>query len=974
MRAWIHTLSVLLVAGTLHAQTTPTGSLSGRVVDDQNLALPGVAVSATSTGLQGARGTVTSSNGDFILPFLPPGEYELRFELGGFATLERTEVVRTGETTHVSARLRIQSLAESVTVQATPSSDFGTGAQVSTRYQSDFVERLPLDRSVVGAAQLAPGVQASGPGGNVMVNGAMSFESLYVVDGVVVNENLRGQAMTLFVEDALQETTIKTGSVSAEYGRFQGGVVEALTKSGGNELHGSYRLTVDNDDWTALTPYKNDSRTDKLLPTHEATLGGPFVKDKLWFFGAARLARRETSNATSITAVSFPVVRDQKRYEGKLSLALDPRHTLKGAYTRIEDSEEGNFFPPIMDTASLVNRETPQDLLSANYTGILSPQFFVEGQYSRRRFSFVGSGSRFTDPVKGTLMLDQSRGNARFWSPTFCGVCDDEERDNQNLIAKGSYFVSTRSLGSHHLVAGVDVFDDKRFSNNHQSGSDYRVFATSAIVQGQDIFPVFDSRTIIQWNPIPVSSKGNRFRTVSAFFNDVWTLDRRFTFNLGVRYDKNDGIDQSGATVVKDAAFSPRLSASFDPRGDGNFTVNAAFGRYVAGISNAAGGSASSAGNPASYQYDYLGPQVNAGNPASPLRTDQALEVLWAWFDANGGTDRATRGAPVVPGLNTRMSETLVSPNSLEYVLGFTRRFGTRASLRVDGVYRSYGDFYATRVDRGTGQVTDPFGRRFDVRVQQNTDDVERSYKGLNAQAQLRAGSRVNLGANYTLGSLRGNFEGENGPSGPQPAAIVTYPEYFDPAWGFPVGGMLGDVRHKARGWLIWDSPVPGALGRLSLAALQFFGSGTPYGAVGPVDTRPFVANPGYATPPASVNYFFTARDAYRTRSMLRSDLALNWSRRIGVKNAELFFRGTVLNVFNRQELTNFFDTCGTGGCINTTVLTNANTASLARFDPFTQTPVEGVHWRKGPAFGQALSRFAYQTPRTFQFSAGVRF
>jgi hypothetical protein len=93
------------------------------------------------------------------------------------------------------------------------------------------------------------------------------------------------------------------------------------------------------------------------------------------------------------------------------------------------------------------------------------------------------------------------------------------------------------------------------------------------------------------------------------------------------------------------------------------------------------------------------------------------------------------------------------------------------------------------------------------------------------------------------------------------------------------------------------------------------------------------------------------------------------------VRRAELFFRGTVFNVFNRDKVTNFFDGgCGTGGCIDTTIQTNSSLSSLTRFNPFTETPVEGTHWKKGDSFGQPTSRFAYQTPRTFGFSFGVRF
>jgi hypothetical protein len=164
-------------------------------------------------------------------------------------------------------------------------------------------------------------------------------------------------------------------------------------------------------------------------------------------------------------------------------------------------------------------------------------------------------------------------------------------------------------------------------------------------------------------------------------------------------------------------------------------------------------------------------------------------------------------------------------------------------------------------------------------------------------------------------------------------------------------------------------------MGHVDLGALYFFSSGTPYGAVGVVDTRPYVTNPGYANPPATKNYYFTARDAYRMDDLHRFDLSLNWGRRLGIHKAELFLRGRVLNVFNRQGLTNFNDVlCGTGGCINTTVNTNNNLTTLARFNPFTGTPVEGVNWTKGSTFGQATNRGAYQLPRQVDFSVGFRF
>ncbi|HKC11348.1 MAG TPA: hypothetical protein VKI41_04755, partial [Vicinamibacteria bacterium] len=427
---------------------------------------------------------------------------------------------------------------------------------------------------------------------------------------------------------------------------------------------------------------------------------------------------------------------------------------------------------------------------------------------------------------------------------------------------------------------------------------------------------------------------------------------------------------------------SPRVSATFDPKGDGNWTVNAAYGQYVAAIANSVGDSGSAGGQPATIDFAYAGPPVNVGNPANPTSAADALTTLFNWFNANGGTNRPILGSPSIPGLNTHINSTLKSPNSRDITLGLTRRLGTRGSVRVDGVYRKFHDFYVTQIDQSTGRVSDQFGKQFDLGIVGNTDALERTYKGLNFQVSYRATGRLGLGGNYTLSHLTGNYEGETGPSGPVTSGLLSYPQYFDRTWNSPLGDLNGDVRHRARAWATWDVPVPAALGSLNLGLLQYYSSGTPYGAVATIDTRRYVQNPGFLTPPSQESYYFTARDAFHMDDLWRTDLAMNYAHKLGYKKAELFFRGTVVNIANRQGLTNFYGGvngildagCGTGGCIDTTVLVNRTSASLAPFNPFTDTPVEGVNWRKAASFGKPTSRYAYQTPRTYEFSVGLRF
>ena len=199
---------------------------------------------------------------------------------------------------------------------------------------------------------------------------------------------------------------------------------------------------------------------------------------------------------------------------------------------------------------------------------------------------------------------------------------------------------------------------------------------------------------------------------------------------------------------------------------------------------------------------------------------------------------------------------------------------------------------------------------------------------------------------------------------------MLQYPEYRELEWAHPEGDLLADQRHRARLWATYDLPWGRDFVNTQIGVIQQVESGTPYGAAGSVLVDPFVENPGYAVLPFTMNYYFTDRDAFRTETMKRTDLSLRFSRRLGTTRApELFAQFQVWNLFNQFDLFNISD-----DDINTTVLTAVDDGSLETFNPFVESPVEGVHWQKGDQFGEATSRFAYTTPRTFRFSVGVRF
>jgi outer membrane receptor for ferrienterochelin and colicin len=1005
VRMVLAAIVVLALAAGAAAQTT-TGTISGRVLDSQGGALPGATVTAKSPNLQGSREAVTSANGDYILTGLPSGPYSISVSLSGFQTHTRSVVLAPTQVLPLEITLGPAQITEEITVVASTADTLMKTAQIATNFSQDLIASLPTSRDLNSILLMAPGVHPTGPAGAFSFGGSVSFENLFLLNGVSINENIRGQAFDTAIEDAIQETTVANGGVSAEFGRFSGGVVNIITKSGGNRFSGSFRESLNNDNWRTLSPFETarlattpEPRIDNVVPTYEYTLGGPVMRDKLWFFTSGRLRDESQGRTLIATNVPYEFREEQRRYEVKGTYSLTPAHRFQANYNHHDRSQINNTFNTnaSMDLRSLGTRKLPERLYAGTYTGTLSNKLFVEALVSKRTLRFIGSGAKSTDLIEGTLLIDNSRGATRWWSDTFCGVCTPEGRDAEDVFVKATYFLSTPRFGSHNVVFGYDTFNDIRESNNHQSGSDYRIASAGAILSGNgagenDLFPIFlgDGTTQIIWNPILEESEGSAFRTHSGFVNDTWRVSDRLTANVGLRYDKNHGKDQAGNLVAKDSAFAPRLGIIWDPTGNGTWSVTASVAKYVAAISNPVADASSAGGNPQTRSFLYRGPSINGPGTTTLTPTRDALRAVFDWFFANGGPTLPLNGAPTIPGVTPQIAGGLSSPSAWEYASGVARQFGAKASLRADLLVRHYVDFYMRQADTTTGHVADPTGRQFDLSLITNAPDglLSRDYSGGTFTGTYRFGTMFDIGGNYTLSKAWGNFDAENVASGPVPFDY-RYPEYKQGSWNFPDGDLAVDQRHRARLWLNYNPPyVPG----LTVSALQALESGVPYGAVNAngVDARPYVTNPGgvYLTPPASTTtaYFFTDRDAFHTQGQRRTDLAVNYVYRMPGARAQVFAQLQVLNLFNQFQLCACGSTIfGTGSAsnaggvnlqrIDTTVLTpGTNASQYAAFNPFTTTPVRGVNWDLGPNFGTALNRFGYTTPRTLRMSFGVRF
>ena len=302
----LRTISLLLLAlalpfGSASAQET-TGSIQGRIVDPQNLAIPGVSV--TVSGPQGTKAAVSGSDGRFALPFLTPGVYSLRAELQGFKAIEQSTInVGLGQTVEIPLKMEIGGVTETVQVLGSVGPINLATTTTGSVLNSDDLRQIPVGRTFSSTLYLSPGVSSSGTLGsaNPSISGGSGLENQYVVDGAnVTNAGYGGLGSYSIVfgslgnatpYDFIKEIQVKTGGYSAEFGQATGGVVNVITKSGSNDVRGSAfgysQPSGLESDWKQYQATNGSVNTAGTQARDAgAEVGLPIIKDRIFVFGA----------------------------------------------------------------------------------------------------------------------------------------------------------------------------------------------------------------------------------------------------------------------------------------------------------------------------------------------------------------------------------------------------------------------------------------------------------------------------------------------------------------------------------------------------------------------------------------------------------------------------------------------------------------------------------------------------------------
>ena len=970
-------LALFAPASLAHAQGVQTGTITGSVKSADGLTLPGVTVTATSPELQGQRTAVTDVNGVYFIKGLPAGTYAVAFEISSFKPASTANVVLSvGTTVDVNQTMALAGVVENVTVTAEARPAPLARPTLSQVYSKSELEPLPVGRVPNQIADLAPGLTSNSPNvGQLSISGATGFDNVFMMNGVDINDNLFGTANTLFIEDAIQETNVLTGGISAEYGRFTGGVVNIITKSGGNSLSGSFRENFSNPRWIDTTPRQKSlgiENADVLSKTSEATLGGPVMRDRLWFFGSGRYENANVTNTFILSSASALRTDTNKRGEIKFTGTPAAGQTISGDYTNNSLVQNNRFSlnSNSLDPSVLVNESQPNSLFVTNYNGVVANKLFATLQYSQKKFGFVGAGGTNTaitaSPFLTRGVTSGESPSLNYAAPYFSAL-DPENRDNHQFTGSLSYTLSSKKTGTHDFKGGGEYYRSTRTGGNSQSATNY-VFQADYLQAGGQ--PVYDSQGI----PLPMFTPGvtrvqNWLPTIGAVINintssfyvqDHWVASPRLSLDLGTRFEAVRSNATGGITTVDTTTIVPRFGATYDVEGNGKTVLQATYGHYAGKYTERQFGANTTVGNPSRVTYGYTGPAGQGRDFAPGFNLANYSTIISASFP--------TANIFVAPGLS--------SPTVREFTTSVGTQLNTKGFAKATYQFRRWYDFVEDEIKLSNGIVNvnqngANIGNLTKV-IYDNTNGVDREYQALVLQSGYRLRRSVTVAAHYTVqlkNSGNANEEAANQPGNTTPYG--DYPEIIGQALNryLPEGRLADFQRHKLRVYGTYTQQM-GRFGSLDLSPIWRLDSGRVFSYVAasvPLTPIELARNPGYPANNINANtsydLYFGDRGAGQFPGYGLLDLAATYSIPVW-KSAKPWIKFEVYNALNNEKLIGW----------DTTVTPDPNSPKDANGLP--------TGYIQGANFGKAIQdngSYAQPIPgtlggRLFRMALGIRF
>ncbi|MCP5107449.1 MAG: TonB-dependent receptor [bacterium] len=594
-KLFVFFVSLLFVVSVCYGQTGLTGTINGTVVDPDGTALPGITVTLESSALVlGKMTTVTNAAGMYRFLALSPGAYQLTFVLEGMNTLVRKGiVVRASKTASVDVQMQLKSVQEQIVVSGqAPTVDRQSTSGVASM-DIEFLKLIPARRDIGDYFNMAPGVTGD------TAHGSSTMDNSYNLDGVNVGDPATGMDFVSYGMDIMEEISIQSGGLSAEYGSVKGAVINVITKSGGNQFSGTASFYYDheslqseNTKGTVLyDPDGNSEKTGRKFSMEPVlTLGGPLVKDKLWFFTNLSMATQETYAPGYPHDGTEDLPADQKQYFPYLKFTYQPnqknKFILSWNYSdRIRNHRGADRFESVEST---VKQNTPTHVFNLHWTKTFGDNFF-----GNIKFGMVKFNMNLDAKQPGTFFENYttSFGTGSAWRNK-----DDNWRDRYQVNLDGTTFVDD-FMGSHEIKFGAEM----------QMAKVRWLIETATDTAGVPAYAIMAPEFFGEpgyWYGYYINGfdRQDDMLDFAVFFNDVWNITNNLTMQIGLRYEYNSivwpkqnvdavSFEKFGVTIdraipesvtaTKWSNLVPRLGLIYDLFSDGSTLFKASYSRYV---------------------------------------------------------------------------------------------------------------------------------------------------------------------------------------------------------------------------------------------------------------------------------------------------------------------------------------------------------------------------------------------------------
>jgi len=575
--ATIIIFSIFLLSLGAFSQIRETGIIHGRIMEEQEMPLPGATVTISGPFLiGGAKTYTTDQKGYYRFVSLPPGPYTVSAEIAGFTKIVR-EVIKLNAnmTLTVDFKMTQATVAEEVLVIAkTPTVDITSSKSATTVMTDDLLMSVPSAKTFSGLLNLVPGVALTtlygNPYNSTYGNGAGGQNS-YLIDGIEVSSSsYDGYILASPDMNILKEASKEGLGLPAEFGNYTGTVLSAITKSGSNKFSSFNEFRYNGKQWNSQNLSKipderfvNPADKDEKFQAGSffdigLQLGGKIIHDRLWFFIAGEY------NQTNKYPIGVPQIQKHKdsRIFGKMTFQLNPSNKLNLAVNYDEEKIENYWGQWRISPEAEADRIRPGWILNFSLTSILSSDSLLEF-----KFGYNKKTGRDNVPKQGNDLpghFDVLTGihtvNSYYWSKN-----QDEDFD---ISSNFSYHASEFLKGSHDFKIGAQFSYHKPLSSYSYCGGkwyyDY----------GGEPYYLF-----AQDQPFEMDHRHSNF---AVFAQDSWMLSKRLTINLGLRYDRywyKIPIAERGV-VYESANISPRIGFALDLLGDRKNVLKFHYGHY----------------------------------------------------------------------------------------------------------------------------------------------------------------------------------------------------------------------------------------------------------------------------------------------------------------------------------------------------------------------------------------------------------